>query len=381
MFFKAPTFTAKQYKKIINSASEGIWIVDSDGITTFSNGAMAAMLGYSVQEILGRSAFDFFLFDDATSFEPFVTGIDEGKIEKYEIKLLRKDRSHCWVLMGSSPIVDEAGDKLGSIFMITDITERKKNEKLISDQKAKIAHQGQLSALGEMASNIAHEINTPLSAIIAKLSLLKLRAQKVDTISSADLLPYLDSIEATSFRISNIIRGMRAVARSSEGAPFQLVPISGVITDALLLCSEAFKSSGVRLEIPPPSPIKVECRSVQISQVLLNLVSNAHDAIAGTESPWIKIEVIEESHQVCISVTDSGKGIPKNIANRVMEPFFTTKQVGKGTGLGLSISANIMKEHDGALVLNETCQNTQFILKLPRTQPVSREAAVKTKAS
>ena len=114
--------------------------------------------------------------------------------------------------------------------------------------------------------------------------------------------------------------------------------------------------------------LPLDCRPVQISQVLLNLLSNALDAVENTENPWIAIEAeaIPEKQEIEIRITDSGPGIPNAVAEKMMNPFFTTKPSGKGTGLGLSISTRIMQEHGGTLRLDRSHPYTQFILRLPR---------------
>jgi C4-dicarboxylate-specific signal transduction histidine kinase len=125
--------------------------------------------------------------------------------------------------------------------------------------------------------------------------------------------------------------------------------------------------SRIKLQVDEIDPTwSIECRESQISQVLLNLLSNAHDAVQGTEKAWIALSVKELGEHFEISVTDSGHGIPESIAQKVMKPFFTTKPLGKGTGLGLSISSNIMIDHHGELRVDTTSANTRFVMTLPK---------------
>jgi len=366
--FKKSELSAEELGKVIESGSEGIWVVDGDGITKYTNPALNAMLGYGPSEIIGRSSFDFFLFDDSTSFEPFAINMDQGKVERYEIKILRKNKSHCWAMLGSSPMFEKNGEKKGSIFMVTDITERKNNEKILEENKAKAAHQTQMSALGEMAAGIAHEINTPLSAIIGKLGLLKSKLSTNQVIEPSEILKSLESIESTSFRIANIIKGMRAVSRSVDGLPHQAVSLKSIISETMLLCAEGLKSSNLNFEVSGDSEFLINCQPVQITQVLLNLIRNSFDATRKLASPWIRVETEVVGEWITIAVTDSGTGISPEIAKRIMEPFFTTKEVGKGTGLGLSVSASIIKEHEGTLEYDSSCANTRFVIRLPKSR-------------
>jgi C4-dicarboxylate-specific signal transduction histidine kinase len=112
---------------------------------------------------------------------------------------------------------------------------------------------------------------------------------------------------------------------------------------------------------------------VELSQVLFNLLSNACDAIDKQEQPWIQIIGRREGDRFTLSVIDSGSGIPPTLAERIMEPFFTTKDLGKGTGLGLSISLSIAKRHGGDLRLDPASSHTKFDLQLP-LRPMQQQA-------
>jgi C4-dicarboxylate-specific signal transduction histidine kinase len=115
-----------------------------------------------------------------------------------------------------------------------------------------------------------------------------------------------------------------------------------------------------------PSEWTAPCRPSQISQVILNLLNNAYDAVVGRNEAWIKIDVRSSDDAFEIAVTDSGEGIAPSVADRIMTPFFTTKPMGKGTGLGLSISSNIMIDHGGTLKLDRSCPRTRFVVTLPK---------------
>jgi len=113
----------------------------------------------------------------------------------------------------------------------------------------------------------------------------------------------------------------------------------------------------------------------------MNLLSNAHDAVDRTPNPWVRISVEDQDDDVQIAVTDSGRGIPPEIASRIMEPFFTTKEIGKGTGLGLSVSKGIAEAHGGRLVHDAGAVETRFVLTLRRAQaPVVEPPATKASA-
>ena len=114
---------------------------------------------------------------------------------------------------------------------------------------------------------------------------------------------------------------------------------------------------------------------MELSQVVLNLISNATDAVCDQEKPWIQIRMDEEEDFLVLSVTDSGDGIPKHIADSMMNPYFTTKESGKGTGIGLAISLDIIKAHNGTLHYDDSFKHTRFEIRIPVKQPDSKAMA------
>jgi len=227
---------------------------------------------------------------------------------------------------------------------------------------------GKMASLGEMASNLAHEINNPLTVILAKAETLK-RNLKKEPLELETAIKDVDKIFTTGNRIMTIIKGLKAFSRNGERDPFTRVRVNDIITDTIDFCLQKYKEQGVALKISPVPAIEIEARATQISQVVLNLLNNALDAIAPLTDKWVMLEVTSiGTDRIQISVTDSGKGIPPEIAEKLSQPFFTTKEVGKGTGLGLSISRRIAKEHGGTLTLDTSSLNTRFVLEIPLRQ-------------
>ena len=142
---------------------------------------------------------------------------------------------------------------------------------------------------------------------------------------------------------------------------------SELIENTLVFCRGRFKEKADKLEyLPAMESLHLNGQRTLIGQVILNLLNNSVDAIEGTEDPWTKVEVRSLSDVVDIVVTDSGTGVSEEIRDKIMQPFYTTKEVGKGIGLGLSISHGIIEKQGGQLFLDEKCPNTRFIIRLPR---------------
>lgn len=238
--------------------------------------------------------------------------------------------------------------------------------KLADEQRAKLFESNKMVALGQMASGIGHEVNTPISVIHALTEMMS-RKLKTPELNREELIQALEKIQATTRRVGQIVDGLRGFSRSADNLPFVLTPMNQIVDDTLTLCQERVLSIGVALTvIKAQEGGAAECRAVQISQALLNLLNNACDAIASHKEKWIKISIHENASQVAIHVQNSGSKIPREIREKLFQPFFTTKEVGRGTGLGLAVSLAMLKEHGGSIHLDADAPNTTFIMTLPK---------------
>jgi len=221
------------------------------------------------------------------------------------------------------------------------------------------------AALGEMAGGIAHEINTPLGTIQLLSSELR-EALEADP-AEVDFAKRLNAqIENTTVRIAAIIHGLRHFSRDAGQDPFIEIELATILHDTLPFCLDRFKIEGIRvLFLPPQTSILISARPVQLSQVFLNILNNARDAIRNLDDKWITIEVAAEGGLATVSFTDSGLGISKEVQDKIFQPFFTTKPTGEGTGLGLSVSKGIIELHKGSIRVDGTCKNTRMIVTLP----------------
>lgn len=233
----------------------------------------------------------------------------------------------------------------------------------IEEQRKQALQSAKLSSLGEMASGIAHEINNPLAIISASAHIMK----KSNPISEEDLKHNrtVEKIISTVDRIAKIVRGLKSFSRDSYNDPMTLHSSTDLIQSALDLCGEKLKSRGIHLELKNNDDISVLCRDTQIVQVLINLISNSVDALEDCDEKKITVETLASGNAVQIIVSDSGPKISKEVAEKMMNPFFTTKEVGKGTGLGLSISKGIIDAHKGRFYLDRTKTLTTFVVELP----------------
>ncbi len=233
----------------------------------------------------------------------------------------------------------------------------------LEEQRARAFSSAKFAALGEMASGITHEINNPLTAINLHSQTLKILIE--NGADKEEALKKLELVSKTVHRIARIVESMSSISREGSYDSMKNESLHRIVEDTITLCTERFKKHDVKLTIDVPKNIFIDCRSIQISQLLLNLLNNAFDAIESLPERWIKVQAIETDSFVKIIVTDSGEGIPENLSQKIFDPFFTTKPAGKGTGLGLSLSTKIAQDHGGKLFLDRSHSNTTFVIELP----------------
>lgn len=238
-------------------------------------------------------------------------------------------------------------------------------ENKVKEKTLQIIHSARMVALGEMAAGVAHEINNPLTVVIVKAKAL-VNGLKIDRYTKEETTYHLQKIITMGERIDKIVRGLRSFSGNSQKEEMQLISLIQIFTETFDLCQEKLKNNNITLKIASIPNIDIECRGIEISQVLLNLINNASDAIKDLETKWIMIDaVVINNSTLEIRVTDSGPGIHPEIANKIMLPFFTTKPNDQGTGLGLSISSGIIEEHQGRLWLDQYSANTSFVVHVP----------------
>lgn len=233
------------------------------------------------------------------------------------------------------------------------------HQKMISAQTAKLA------SLGEMAGGIAHEINNPLAIIKMKAdSLSKYYEKQKLELEQAD--KGFKTISQTVDRIGKIIEGLLLFSRDHTQVEKEDYSAVNLIEEALDLTEEKFRSKNITvIKKFPEEDLVVNVNRIALSQVIINLINNSYYFIKNSENPWIEIELSKLNEAaIFISITDSGKPIDEEIANKIFDPFFSGKPVGEGTGLGLSITKGILHEHDGDIQLKK-CEHPCFILTLP----------------
>ena len=262
----------------------------------------------------------------------------------------------------------KAGDEIGELARSFDNMnhqlEDKERELILS--QGRVHHASKMASLGEMASSIAHEINTPMQTI--NLIAQRVQRQLKKEVIAEDIDASMSKITTSVTKISEIIDSLRKVSRDSTDDDFSDTSIQELLQDTINMTEERFKVNNIDFSIiyhDTSENTLIQCQRLQISQILINLLNNAYDAIQSCDQKWIKIDIQQIHDRVRFSISDCGKGIAIEILEKIFEPMYTTKEVGKGTGLGLSISRDIVLKHNGLIYIKKESPNTCFVLELP----------------
>lgn len=286
-----------------------------------------------------------------------------GPYEKF-YRIRRPSGEIRWIKDRSFPVKNENGKIYRVVGIAEDITPLREAQERLEATQAQVVSNAKFAALGEMASGIAHEINNPLAVILGISSQLQ---ERVAQFGNDDVLQGgLNTIDKMSKRIATIIKGLRTFSRQTEHDPMVLSDFLSIIQETLALYESSLAASKAEVSMEAPNEsLLVRCRPSEISQVMLNLLNNAKDAVGQSGEKRIRLKLYRESAWACFSVEDSGPGVPAEIRERIFQPFFTMKEVGAGTGLGLSISKGIVEAHGGTLYLESSAKGARFVVRLP----------------
>lgn len=238
------------------------------------------------------------------------------------------------------------------------------NEKQKTEMMLHRTHLGRIAMLGELSAGVAHEINNPLAIISFMFEKMNLNLVQDGLYEKykGDFEVVRNSID----RIVKIIQGLKAYARGGASDVYIRTPVKKLLDDSWILMQAKYKQNEIDFKVDTlDESILISCSPVQIVQILTNLLSNSADAVTGMHTRRVRMSCERRDNFARFEVRDSGNKIPLEIAEKIMNPFFTTKDPGKGTGLGLSLSHTIASQHKGRLYLDQERSETCFVLELP----------------
>lgn len=351
---------------LVDSSEDAIISKTLAGVVTSWNKAAETMFGYAAEEIIGRAIGLLLPPDRIGEEELILERLRRGeRIDHYETVRRRKDGQEIHVSVAVSPIRNLAGDIVAASTIVRDITAQKLTQARLQEVHSELLHISRLSTMGQMASTLAHELNQPLSALRNYLAALRrlVGAPQSDPKKIGEIIVRADEQAA---RAGDVIRHLREFVVKGE-TERRLEDLNAVVRQAAALGMIGVKQQGIsasmRLAEGLP-PVLID--RVQTQQVVLNLVRNAVEAMEATERQELAISTARRSDMqgVEISVADTGAGIAADVAERLFQPFVSSKK--SGMGIGLAISKEIVEAHGGRLsVAPNMPTGTVFTVLLP----------------
>lgn len=347
----------EHYRAMFNASIDGLALWNAAGRIVDTNPALWRMYGYSDGEF---SALPPGTWEGPCYQSAFLRAVAAGQSLHAEVTEQRKDGSLIDLEVHGIPMQYQGQPHVLTI--ARDITEKKRSAEELARQRESLYQREKLAALGSLLAGVAHELNNPLSVVVARAVLLE---EQGDPATRAAAI----KIRTAAERCARIVRTFLAMARQQqpERGP---VAINEVVSAALDIAAYALRTSGVEvtLDLAPDVPL-ILADADQLHQVMLNLVINAQQSLQEQPTPRrirIRSRFDTASGDVQVSVADNGPGVPVDLRARVFDPYFTTKPIGIGTGVGLAVSLGIVEAHGGTLTLDCPAEGGAiFTMSLP----------------
>lgn len=342
-----------QLRLLIENIPDVVWTADQDGSLVFVSRSVETVCGYAVEEALvigNRLSTKWIHPDDVEQVRRAYQALfADNRPFNLEYRMIRKGGECIWVNDRAVATFSEGGAKYAhGIF--ADITERRQAEEQARRHQSELAHVARLNTMGEMASMLAHELNQPLAAIVnyTQGCVRRLRSGVGDP---SDLCAVMDEVRGQAERAGEIIRRLRRFVSKGEPRTAE-ADINNLVREVAGLADPEARQNGVEICLELAEGLgTVQVDAIQIQQVILNLVRNGIDAMSGAGLDkrvlHIRTSPAETGDEIEVAVSDSGIGIPPEIAEEIFSPFFTTKT--KGMGVGLSFSRSLIEAHGGRL--------------------------------
>ena len=364
----------EKFRSLVTGLQDAVYVVSiPDGVCRYISPAAEHVLGYSAEALMHdpRLIHHALHLDSANGSPKVLSDILQERAvpNVFEYRLIDKDGKDRWILESNRIVYDSQGRATSIEGICRNVTEEKRAYQTVAELSARLNESAKLSVLGEIAANIAHEVNNPLAAISGSAEQLATALQEPDQYPPETPQQLVQAIARNSIRIRNMVKGLRNFSRDATQDPFEIAPIKEIVEDSVALCSAHFLYHHLSLTVRDlPVELTVPCRPTQILEILVNLLNNALIATIPLSEKWVELAVTEDEKWVIISVTDSGCGVPADQVERIFQPFVTTRPHGAGTGLGLTIARNIAQHHNGTLCIDTACPNTRFVVRLPKRQ-------------
>ena len=341
------------FRALVEHSSDFVSVVDPQGVGRYVGPAVERILGYRGEDLVGTNAFEFIHPDDVEPSRVVIETVlaDSSAVLTWQYRVRHLDGSWRWMEGVATNRLAEP-EIAGIIVNVRDVTDRRLVEEKLraSEEEARqrrleLAHALRVATMGEMASGLAHELNQPLAAIV---NYAKGCVRRLGDSVEPEIARALDSIASEALRAGEVVRGLKRFVRR-EQVRLASVDLAAVVHEAVQLIGAEAAQLGVHIELALAENVpQVVGDSVQLEQVVLNLLRNAMESLAAKGGGRVVVHTSDlDDGRVALEVADEGAGIEPEMLEQIFSPFFTTKQ--NGLGMGLSISRTIVETHGGRL--------------------------------
>ena len=367
------------YRTIVETAEEGIWMIDEDAKTTFVNRRMAELLEMKPEAVIARPLSSFMDEEgrriSARNLERRRAGISS----QFDFKFIRDNDTYFWAMVSACPLLTDDGTYQGSIALVTDITDRRRVEANLRNAEidrhrheaeierhrleAELDQARRLESLGRLAAGVAHDFNNLLGVI---LNFARVAAKQVD--ERSPVADDIANIQRAAEQAADVTRKLLTFGRADAVNP-EVLDLNARVEGITQLVDRSF-GEGLTIETRlDPSGCIVRADAGQIEQLLMNLLVNARDALTGGGTITVTTVTDHNGANVLLTVADDGPGMTADVAQRAFEPFFTTKTAEGGSGLGLATVHAIVERSGGHVSIDSTPgAGTTVRVRLPREQ-------------
>lgn len=363
---KKASFDLEYMKLAFQNMSEGVVVQNSNGIIVDFNPSAPRILSLSKEQLIGKDSYDPLwqaIRQDGSPFpgdeHPAIVALKTGKPQFQTLMGIKVgDAALRWIQINAIPVfIDSSSLPSHTVATFTDVTElREAHSKLLESSK--------MTAFAEMASNMAHEINNPLT-IINGAATLMIKSLEGNTLDLALIKDGVGVIHQTVKRIADIIKALQNFSYKNKNEKNNLTDLQILVSEILSLHSESLTRQDIRLVNCISTRTLVQSNYTQLGHVLQVLLKNSVEALQSTSEKCIRIEAQQFSDKMIFRIIDNGPGVPENILTSMYQPFVTSKALTKNTGLGLTIAKSLTESMGGRISYERENGLTIFSLELP----------------
>lgn len=374
------------YRQIVESADEGIWTIDANNVTTFVNRRMADMLGYREDEMLGAALADFMDEQGREISERNIERRRQGITEHHDFKFRRSDGSDLWAILSAGPLLDDSGEYLGALALVTDVTERREADAALhaaelrrqqadaeSERRrleSELARAQRLESLGRLAGGVAHDFNNLIGVIVNYTVLVERHLAPGDPLTED-----LRHIQRAAAQAAELTAQLLLFGRDDRDLVEVRFDLNALIAETVRLVDRPF---GEAIEIVAdlaPRTLEVMADRGRLGQLLMNTLLNARDALP--KGGTIRVATsIGDDDRIVLEISDDGIGMAAEVVRRAFEPYFTTKPLTHGSGLGLSTAFTIVDRAGGTIeIASEVGAGTKVTVTLPHAGDAATSTA------